>query len=320
MEQINTHIYAGKDTGKSKFDAAICTDQNTLVESGFTCFNTHEGRLKLLKFFKTHRVTRVGIEASGGYEIEVVDELRETGFEVTVLQPQRVKFFAKYKGHQAKNDRLDAILIAKYMAAQTVFHAPNDTRLAAFAEHLTYIDQIGEDISRLKIRRERYRNKEILDKLNDEIKRLKCAKTAALKALEIAIKSHDDLANKLDLLASIQGIGAPTALALIIRMPELGTLTREQAASLLGVAPFDNESGNFKGKRRTGGGRARARTSLFCAAQAAALKWNPALMELYARLKKAGKHHNIAIIACVRKLIIYANTVLAKNKPWEIRL
>jgi transposase len=102
-------------------------------------------------------------------------------------------------------------------------------------------------------------------------------------------------------------------------MPELGSLSREQAASLLGVAPFIHESGRYKGQRRTGGGRARARTSLFAAAQAAARQWNPALIALYDRLIKAGKPHTLAIVACVRKMIVYANTVLAQDRPWQIR-
>ena len=90
------------------------------------------------------------------------------------------------------------------------------------------------------------------------------------------------------------------------------------AISLVGAAPFIHESGRYKGQRRTGGGRARARTSLFAAAQAAR-QWNPALKAFYARLIKAGKPHNVAIVACVRKLVIYANTVLTRNTPWEIK-
>src|SRR5208337_4424044 len=132
------------------------------------------------------------------------------------------------------------------------------------------------------------------------------------------VRAYKDLARRLALLFSIQGIGEPTALTLVIRMPELGSLSREEAASLTGVAPFIHESGRYKGQRRTGGGRARARTSLFAAAQAAR-KWNPALAALYGRILKAGKPHAVAIVACIRKMVIYANTVLAKNTPWEKR-
>lgn len=180
------------------------------------------------------------------------------------------------------------------------------------------IDQISEDIARAKTRRDRYRDPRLKKLIDDDIRAKTKLKRAEIALLIKAVRAHADLAHRLALLFSIQGIGEPTALTLIIRMPELGKLSREEAASLTGVAPFVHESGQYKGQRRTGGGRARARTSLFAAGQAAR-NWNPALAALYARLIKAGKPHAVAIIACVRKMVIYANTILAKNTPWEKR-
>jgi len=179
------------------------------------------------------------------------------------------------------------------------------------------IEQIEEDLARAKLRRERYRDPRLLALLNDEIRAKRRLKREEIKRIVATIKAYPDLARRLDLLVSIQGVGERTALALLVRMPELGALSREEAASLLGVAPFVHESGRYKGLRRTGGGRARARTSLFAAAQAAARRWNPALIALYDRLVKAGKPHALAIVACVRRLVIYANTVLANNRPWQ---
>jgi len=111
---------------------------------------------------------------------------------------------------------------------------------------------------------------------------------------------------------SVPGIGQRTALAILIRLPELGALSREQAAALAGLAPFDSDSGAHRGQR----GRARLRRSLYAAALPAAFRWNPTLIALYRRLKQRGKPHKAALVACASKLLIYANTVVARGTPW----
>lgn len=130
------------------------------------------------------------------------------------------------------------------------------------------------------------------------------------------LRLHDDLGRRLDLVLSVPGIGERTALALIIRMPELGRVSREQAAALAGLAPFDDDSGTHKGQRHIAGGRSRLRRSLYAAALPAAFRWNNALIGLYARLVARGKAHNAALVACARKLLIYANTIVARGTPW----
>ena len=314
QNSTKTWVCAGVDIGKSSLAYALAGGDGP-VESP----NSAEGRAQLLAFLRRHDVRRVGMEASGGYEIEVADDVRAAGLEVVVFQPMQVKAYARFKLQRAKSDPIDAVLIAQCAAACDKARDAPDPRLAAFAEHLTLIEQIEDDIARAKVRRERYRDARLKQTIEDEIKRKTALKRAELRLLVKAVRAHKDLARRLFLLGSIQGVGERTALALVVRMPELGRLSREQAASLLGVAPFIHESGRYKGQRRTGGGRARARTSLFAAALAAARQWNPALIALYDRLTKAGKPHALAIVACVRKLIIYANTVLAQDRPWEIR-
>jgi len=307
-------VCAGVDIGKAKLDCAVAGRREAL-----RCDNSEEGRAQLIAFLKGQDVRRVGLEASGGYEIEVVDELRAAGLAVIVFQPNQVRAFGRFKRRRAKNDRIDAILIAECAAAQDTLREAPDPRLASFAERLTRIEQIEEDAARAKIRREPYRDPRLKSQIEDEIKRLTALKREEIRLLLKEVRANADLARKLELLLSIQGVGERTALALVVRMPELGSLSREEAACLLGVAPFVHESGRYKGQRRTGGGRARARTSLFAAAQAAARQWNPALIALYDRLVEAGKPHAVAIVACVRKMIIYANTVLARNQPWQAR-
>jgi transposase len=150
----------------------------------------------------------------------------------------------------------------------------------------------------------------------DDIKHLKLRRSRVLAKLEAAVRSHDDIAERLDLVLSIDGLGLRTALAIIVLMPELGKLSREQAAALAGVAPFDDASGKRDGERHIWGGRARLRSSVYAAALPAAFRWNSQLIALYQRLIAAGKSHKIALIACTRKLIIFANTVLARGTPW----
>jgi transposase len=316
MEKVNTknRVCAGVDIGKSTLFYAVAGDTKPSQSA-----NTIEGRAQMIAFLKRREVRRVGMEASGGYEIEVADDLRAAGFEVVVFQPMQVKAYGRFQLKRAKSDPIDALLIAQCTAASDTSREAPDPRLAPFAEHLTMIEQIEEDIARAKTRRERFRDPRLKQVIEDEIKRKTIEKRNEIKALLKAVRAHKDLARKIELLFSIQGLGERTALALVVRMPELGKLTREQIASLLGVAPFVHESGRYKGQRRTGAGRARARTSLFAAVQAAARQWNPALIALYDRLIKAGKPHNVAIIACVRKMIIYANTVLQQDRPWQIR-
>ena len=149
-----------------------------------------------------------------------------------------------------------------------------------------------------------------------DIKRLQTRRAAELKRLMASLRAHADLANRFDLVLSIPGIAERTALALVLRMPELGQLSREEAASLVGLAPFVHQSGKHKGETHIGGGRARLRRSLYAAAQPASFFWNPALKALYARLIARGKSHKSAIVACARKLLIFANTVVQRGTPW----
>src|SRR5215211_1866909 len=222
-----TTICAGIDTGKRKLDVAI--DGSSLL---LQVENTAEGHKVLLEWLRRHKVKRIGIEASGGYEIPVVTELRRKRFVVVVFQPAQVRAYAKFHLQLAKNDKIDAALIAACTAATKKIHAPPDPRLAPFAEHLTFIEQLSEDIIRLKARQETCRDPRIRDCWNAEIARLKALRRDELKALVAAIRRHKDLAERLDLIASVEAVGLPTAVAILVRMPEIGRLTREQAAAL----------------------------------------------------------------------------------------
>jgi transposase len=310
MTEITTTI-AGIDTSKARLDIAVHgRSQRWQVE------NALAGWRHLAIVLGEAGVTRVGIEASGGYERGVVAQLRSAGFTVLLLQPVQVKAFARLRLRRAKNDALDAVLIAACAAMMEPPAGAPDERLAEPASHLTFIEQTEEDIARLKVRLEHVHDRRLRRIMLADIVRLKARRAAELARLAKILRQYDDLARRLDLVLSIPGIGERTALALVVRMPELGRLSREEAAALAGLAPFDDDSGSHKGLRRIAGGRGRLRRSLFAAALPAAFRWNKALVDLYRRLIQRGKPHKAALTACARKLLIYANTVVQRGTPW----
>jgi transposase len=307
----HTMVCAGIDTGKHKLDVALDGRSDQLQVD-----NTADGHKSLSAWLRQHRVNRVGIEATGGYEQAVVLQLRQDGFVVIVFQPAQVRAYAMFHLQLAKNDKIDAALIATCAAATRKIHAPPDPRLAPFAQRLTFIDQITEDIAHIKTRCASCRDARIRGLWNDEITRLKQLQNAELKALVKAIRQHRDLAERLDLIESVDGVGLATAVAILVRMPEIGRVTREEVAALAGLAPDDNDSCNQIGARHIRGGRKRLRAKLYCAALPAAFRWNAQLMALYQRLIAKGKSHKTALIACARKLLIFLNTIIARGTPW----
>ena len=308
----HTMICAGIDAGKFKLDVALEGRTERLQVD-----NTPAGHRTLLEWLRRHGVTRVGIEASGGYEQAVVAELRRKGFVVIVFQPAQVKAYGMFHLKRAKNDKIDADLIALCTAAVKKIHDPPDPRLAPFAEHLTMIDQLVDDIARLKNRLETCRDARIRQVWKEQMACLKKHRKIELKSLVAAIRRHQDLAERLDLINSVDGVGLPTAVAILVRMPEIGRLTREQVAALVGLAPYDDDSGGRSGKRHIAGGRGRPRSALYAAALPASGRWNAQLIALYHRLIAAGKLHKVALVACARKLLIFVNTVVARGTPWQ---
>ena len=305
-------VCAGIDTGKRKLDVAIEGNGGQLQIE-----NTADGHKVLWEWLQRHKVKRIGIEASGGYEQPVVAALRRKRFVVIVFQPAQVRAYAKFHLQRAKNDKIDAALIAACTAAVKKIYPAPDPRLSPFAEHLTMIDQIGEDITKLKNRIESCRNERIRAVWKEDIARLAKRGRTELKALVAAIRQYPDLAERLDLIHSVGGAGLVTAVGILVRMPEIGQLTREQAAALAGLAPYDDDSGDQVGARHIDGGRERLRRSLYLAALPASFRWNPQLIALYQRLRAAGKEHKRALVACARKLLIFVNTVVARGTPWQ---
>lgn len=302
---------AGIDIGKHILVVALDTGEGVL-EAG----NDPAGWDAIARWLRDRQVERVGVEPSGIYGKKMQAALEEAGFAILVQPPGATKAYAKLKGIRAKNDRIDAQLIARIAAGQDTLPRQTDPRIEALREQMRYLEQVEDDMARWKTRLEAYQGETWRERVTANVTTLRRERDRLRADLVAALRSHADLARRLDLILSIPGIGERTALALVVHLPELGTLTREGVAALTGVAPYDHDSGTRKGLRCIGGGRASLRKALYAAALPAAFQWNPELKALYTRLTGRGKHHKIALIACVRKLVICANAVVKRGTPW----
>ena len=302
---------AGIDIAKDKLDLAIHG-----LPIRLSVENRRPGWRRLANELAKAGVNRVGVEATGGYERGVIAYLRAAGLTVVLLQPLQVKAYARLHLRRAKNDAIDAALIAACTAALDEPHGAPDARLEPLADALTFVEQIEEELIRHKTRLEHIQQTRLRRIVMADIRRLEARRLAELRRIARELRRHDDLSRRLDLVQSVPGIGERTALALLLRMPELGQVSREEAAALAGLAPFDDDSGTHKGQRHIIGGRQRLRRSLYAAALPAAFRWNAALISLYKRLIARGKSHKMALVACARKLLIMANAVVARATPW----
>lgn len=313
QRQPNTKI-AGIDVGKSKLDCAVHG-----LEDVVQVDNTPAGISELIGWLKAREVGRVGMEATGGYERSIRAALEAAGFEVVLHQPLEVRLFARLKRLRAKNDRIDARLIAAATAQVDAVRAAQDPRLTELAERLTAYEQITEQATRLKICLEHVTLKDIAQDFRRQIAALTRLKTKLARDLVARIKGHPDLLARFRLLISLPGVGPLVATTLVVRMPELGAMRKGQAAALIGVAPFDRDSGQWKGLRFISGGRSRPRRMLYMAALQAK-RCDPGLKAFADNLLKRGKAPKLAIVAVMRKLIEAANLVIGRGQPWTKQL
>lgn len=280
--------------------------------------NKAAGWKALAAWLADEPIVRIGMEASGGYERDVAEWLMAAGFAVRILDPARVRYYARSLGRRAKNDRIDARTIAEFTAHGDRPGKALDKARDRLAELLNLREALIDNRTRLAALAEHLRDKAFVRstalhvaKLDRDIKRLE-------QHLATAIAANDAFASLARLLCSAKGVGLVLAATLIARLPELGTLHRRHIASLVGVAPFDNDTGQSKGKRTIKGGRARVRHVLYMATLVAAARGrNPALKAFYRRLRASGKPAKVALVACMRKLLTILNFMVATREPWR---
>ena len=305
-------IFVGIDVSKDRLDVHVHpTGQAFTVERNGAGLDVLNHRLLPL------RPSIVAVEATGGFETVVAAALAGAGLPLVVVNPAQVRAFANALGKRAKTDPIDACVIARFVEATKpdVRALPDEaTRLLAdlVARRRQIIQMIGAEQQRLR---------------RVSVTRLKKSITRLLKALEKELTALDsDIGNEVrsssvwrdkeDLLKSVPGVGEAIARTLLAELPELGTLDRRQIASLVGLAPFTRQSGQWRGKSFIGGGRASVRSALFMGAMVAA-RCNPLLKVFHQRLIQAGKPKMVALIAVARKLLTILNAILRDKKPWQ---
>src|SRR3984893_12904241 len=313
MMAQNDLVVVGIDVAKDKVDACI----RSLSLKG-TWSSTVQVRHKLISWLGKHKVTKAVMEASGGYERDWAKALREADIEVRIVDPKRVRSFARSAGRLAKNDVIDAEMIAWF--AETFSEAKGQAYDAA-REKLVQIVHARQGLLDLQTslqNRGEHAAPEVVQKMQGRLLKKIALELAGLEAAIAAmIKATPHFAELAEIIESVPGLGGITAAGLIAAMPELGQVSNKIAAALLGTAPYDNDSGRRRGERHIKGGRRRVRNLFYMACLGAATRHNPVLKAFYRRLIAKGKKPKVALVACMRKLIVILNTMIARRQKWD---
>lgn len=308
IKMSETHI--GIDIGKGALDICIYESDQYWQES-----NTEIGIRRLMKRLSKYCITRLLVEATGGYERALVEAAIEHSIPVIIVQPIQVRQFAKAQGVFAKTDKIDARLIAEYgaMLQPEVKSLPGD-KVRRAKDLLARKRQLNEMRTQELNRAHRAQkitaasHRRLIKLLDKEI-----AEVNAKLAKEVADIS--EWQRIYDIISSVPGLGDGVAFTLLGELPELGQLTNRQIAALCGLAPFNRDSGRLKGKRRIRGGRAPIRTVLYMA-MLSAIRYNSIIKGFYQKLVAQGKHKKVAIIACMRKMMTILNAMIRDDREW----
>lgn len=313
MMAQNGPVVAGIDVSKGKVDACIrASSQRRTFES------TAQGRRQLISWLRKHRATKVVMEASGGYEREWAKALREKEVEVRIVDPKRVRHFAQSAGRLAKNDAIDADTIAWF--AETFDEAPSQAYDAEREKLLQIVTARREllDMQTALANQGEHSVPDVVQKMQARLLKKIALEVAKLDAAIAAmIKATPHFAELAEIIESVPGLAKGASACLIAGMPELGQVSNKVAAALLGVAPYDDDSGKRRGERQIKGGRRRVRNLFYMPCMGAATRHNPVLKAFYDRLIAKGKLKKVAIVACMRRLIVILNIMIARGEKWD---
>jgi transposase len=301
-------MVAGIDVSKDWLDVALGAESVRVA-------NEAAGVGSLVERLQAMKVELVVMEATGGYETQAASAIAGAGLKLAVVNPRQVRDFAKATGRLAKSDRIDAHVIAAFGQAiePQITHLP-DAQARELQGLLVRRSQLlgmrVQESNRLALMQGAMR-KQIkshiawLDRAIDEVN----------TDLTARLRSSPAWREKDELLRSLKGIGPITSGTLMTSLPELGQLNRRAIAALVGVAPFNRDSGSFRGRRAIWGGRAHVRHVLYMAA-IAAVRSNPVIKPFYEQLIARGKPHKVAMVACMRKMLTILNAMMRSNTPW----
>lgn len=305
----------GVDVSKKHLDVHLLPDNRSLRVQ-----NSRDGLRELLRLLPAPGSCRVIAEATGGYQRLLVAELVSAGHLVSVVNPRRVRDFARADNRLAKTDQIDARTLARFgqvYELRTVEKtSESQGELQALVAHRRHLIDVR---TAQQNRLDTQTSPAVCKSLREMLTLLGTQIAAAEEAINQLVEQDDDWKSRAQILKSVPGVGPTTAASLMAELPELGKLDRQAIGALAGLAPFNHDSGQFRGKRSIWGGRASVRTSLYMAALAAR-RFNPVIRAFAERLTDAGKPFKVMMTACMRKLLVILNTMVKTNTTWNPKL
>lgn len=312
MNSSATKPYVGIDVSKARLDVCVLPTQET-----FAVANDEAGLQELASKLEGLSPALVLLEATGGFERPVAAALAASGMAVAVVNPRQARDFARATGRLAKTDALDARTLARF--AEAVRPAPKvlpDPEAQEFSAILARRRQIISMMSAEKNRLGATTSEAVGKRIQAHIRWLEKELARTDQDLDETIEASPTFKENEDLLKSVPGVGPVLARTLLAELPELGSLSGGELSALVGVAPLNRDSGTFRGRRSVWGGRARVREALYMAAVVAS-RYNPTIKSFYERLLWAGKPKKVALVACMRKLLLLLNAVMRDRTPWR---
>ncbi len=303
--------FVGIDISKAELEVSLVPEDKT-----WTAPNDEGGISALVEQLSALLPELIVLEATGGLEAPVVGALALAGLPVVMMNPRQVRDFAKASGRLAKTDRIDALVLANFGRSMNPEVRPlKDEQTQELKALHTRRLQMVEMITAEKNRLGRMFNKRVKKDIQRHISWLEKRVKEADKDLQEFIKNTPIWREKDAIIRSVPGAGPVLSSTLLCQLPELGTLSHKQIASLVGLAPFNCDSGKYRGQRRIWGGRARVRSALYMSTLAA-IRFNPVIRAFHERLIKAGKKPKVAITACMHKLLTILNAMMRDRATW----
>jgi len=304
-------VYVGIDISKSSVDV------DSYPAAQPACFTNDEaGRVAAASFLRGLQPALIVVEATGGLEAPLVGQLATAGLSVAVINPRQARDFAKAIGVLAKTDRVDAQILARFgQAVKPPVRPLKPEETLALEAVLTrrrqIIEMITAESNRLPSAAPR-----IAKQIRQHITWLEKRLSEANQDLDGMLRQSPIWQHKAQLMTSVPGVGRVTAATLLAELPELGALPRREISALVGVCPYSRDSGKYRGRRTIWGGRAAVRAALYMAAVVAS-RYNPVIRAFYQKLVAAGKLKKVALVACMRKLLVILNAMLKHDTPWH---
>jgi transposase len=307
----NTSQYVAVDVSKAMLDIAMPG-----ADRVWRSANTVAGIAALSERLKRYDQPHVVCEATGRYGRLLARKMGAAGIAISVVNPRQVRDFARATGQLAKTDALDANIILRCAWSMEPAPTPQTPEnQARLAEQVRRRRQLVDMLASEKQRLSGLDDADTLASIREHLVFLQGQIGQCDARIKAEIEADETLARKAMLLVTIPGIGATTAAVLIAELPELGSADKKQIAALVGVAPMNRDSGQWRGQAHITGGRLSVRCSLYMATLPA-IRFNPAIRDFYKRLRSDGKAPKVAITAAMRKLLIIANAVIQQNRPW----